>query len=98
MLISYRGEALLSDFGLSGLLESSFPVTIEVSSVGTINWTPPECLVAPRGSAAGDVWAFGMTALVRRGLLPCRMQTLKESVGTIYSNVSISFDLEFKGT
>lgn len=63
VLISYRGEALLSDFGLSDLLESSFPVTIEVSSVGTINWTPPECLVAPRGSAAGDVWAFGMTAL-----------------------------------
>ena len=70
MLISYRGEALLTDFGLSDLLESSFPVTIEVSSVGMINWTPPECLVAQRGSTAGDVWALGMTTLVHQGLLP----------------------------
>jgi len=98
VLISYRGEALLSDFGLSDLLESSLPITVEVSGVGKINWRSPEHLDAPRGSGAGDVWAFGMTALVRRGLLPIRLPTLKESVGTIHSSAPVPFNLEFKGT
>lgn len=41
-----------------------------MNRVGTINWTSPEHLHDTKGSAAGDVWAFGMTALVCLNLLP----------------------------
>ncbi|KAL4078968.1 kinase-like domain-containing protein [Scleroderma yunnanense] len=59
ILISPRGQALLTDFGLLDLVDSPFLVAF----IDTINWTSPERLDDPKGSAAGDVWAFGMTAL-----------------------------------
>lgn len=58
VLISQSGQALLTDFGLSELLGSSFNPRL-------VNWTPPEHLDDFKGSPEGDVWAFGMTALVR---------------------------------
>ena len=65
ILISPNGQPLLTDFGLLDLNEPPFLV----NCVGTINWTSPEHLNDLKGSAAGDVWAFGMTMLVRWNLL-----------------------------
>ncbi|KAL4078972.1 kinase-like domain-containing protein [Scleroderma yunnanense] len=56
ILISPNGRALLADFGL-------FDSPTLANRVGAINWTSPERLHEPKGSAAGDVWAFAMTAL-----------------------------------
>ncbi|KAL4066209.1 hypothetical protein J3A83DRAFT_368589 [Scleroderma citrinum] len=53
-----KAQPLLTDFGLFDLIDPPL-----VNRLGTINWTSPECLLNPKGSAAGDVWAFAMTTL-----------------------------------
>ncbi|KAI6039737.1 kinase-like domain-containing protein [Pisolithus marmoratus] len=64
VLISTEGHALLSDFGLSTLVTSSFSITISRPSGGSIRWMSPEVIdSSTNASARGDVWAFGMTAL-----------------------------------
>ncbi|KIM53132.1 hypothetical protein SCLCIDRAFT_460210 [Scleroderma citrinum Foug A] len=63
VLISDGGQALLTDFGLSQLLESSFVLENNAPHPRSVNWTSPEHLDDFKGSAEGDVWAFGMTAL-----------------------------------
>ena len=57
-----------------------------------INWTSPEHLNDLKGSAGGDVWAFGMTMLVCWNLL-IQLQTLEDvSAGTVHSSDSIQFN------
>lgn len=63
VLISHDGRALLTDFGLSYLVKSSFSISVGAPCGGTINWMSPENLDDFKISAEGDVWAFGMTAL-----------------------------------
>lgn len=67
VLISHDGRALLTDFGLSYLVKSSFSISVGAPGGGTINWMSPENLDDFKISAEGDVWAFGMTALVCPG-------------------------------
>ncbi|KAL4078976.1 kinase-like domain-containing protein [Scleroderma yunnanense] len=62
ILISSDRQPLLTDFGLFDLIDPPL-----VNRLGTINWTSPECLLNPKGSAAGDVWAFAMTTLMGGG-------------------------------
>lgn len=66
VLISDDGHALLTDFGFSHLANASFSLAVEQRPGGTPNWMPPEYLEADQCvmTAAGDVWSFGMTALV----------------------------------
>ncbi|KAG6333051.1 hypothetical protein ID866_6040 [Astraeus odoratus] len=64
VLISHDGHALLTDFGISYLVKSSFSMSLNVPRGGTINWLSPENLDDLRISAESDIWAFGMTALV----------------------------------
>ncbi|KAG6331953.1 hypothetical protein ID866_7137 [Astraeus odoratus] len=63
ILVSDDGHALISDFGLSHLVQSSFSFLISDPTGGTINWVAPENLSEYNITAKGDVWAFGMTAL-----------------------------------
>ncbi|KAL4072956.1 kinase-like domain-containing protein [Scleroderma yunnanense] len=64
VLISNDGHALITDFGLSALLESSLSIAISEPHGGTYKYMAPEIWEDPaKISAAGDVWAFGMTAL-----------------------------------
>ncbi|KAG6332370.1 hypothetical protein ID866_6718 [Astraeus odoratus] len=65
VLISTEGRALLSDFGFS-LLVGGRPRDC-VRPGDALNWMPPEYLESDECtmSAEGDVWSFGMTALVR---------------------------------
>lgn len=65
MLISDDGHALLADFGLSFLENSSFSMSSRTRDHGggTINWIAPEAL-DKRTTYNTDVWSFGMTALV----------------------------------
>ena len=82
VLISDNREALLTDFGYSVAVNSSFSMTIsnQGGTKGTLRWMSPEILEGGEGSAEADVWAFGMTALVCRSLFhprnvegnPCR--------------------------
>lgn len=66
MLISNDGHALLTDFGFSHLANASFSLAVEQHPGGTPDWMPPEYLDADQCvmTTAGDVWSFGMTALV----------------------------------
>lgn len=65
VLISADGHALLADFGLSSLVDSSFSLSINAPSAGTMRWMSPEVIENyGTATAEGDVWAFGMTALV----------------------------------
>ena len=68
MLVSNDGHALLTDFGFSHLSEASFSLAVEQRQGGTLNWMAPEYLEMnePKMTTAGDVWAFGMTALASR--------------------------------
>lgn len=64
VLISTDGRALLADFGLSSLVDSSFSLSINAPSAGTVRWMSPEVIENyGTASAEGDVWAFGMTVL-----------------------------------
>jgi len=65
-LVSNEGHALLSDFGSSHFDAASFNLTVEQRPGGTLNWMAPEYLEMNefKVTTAGDVWAFGMTALV----------------------------------
>ena len=64
-MISNDGHALLTDFGLSYIANSSF-TTFQVRDLhgGTLNWMAPEALDDAGISPEGDIWAFGMTMLV----------------------------------
>ena len=61
VLISNDGGALLTNFTLSWLADSS-PSFRDTG--GTVNWMAPEIFDGGGPTAEGDVWAFGMTALV----------------------------------
>ena len=69
ILISENGQALLTDFGLSLLINSSFSLSTPQKSGGSLPWMAPEMLDGANPSAAGDVWLFAMTALVSFGHL-----------------------------
>lgn len=64
VLISAKGRALLTDFGHSRLTNSSFSMTADRPCGGTLNWLAPENVDTGECSSPGDIWAFGMTALV----------------------------------
>ena len=76
VLISDDGCPLLVDFGSAFIVSSSFSMDVEGSRGGTPQWMAPEYF-DPRedstpaeggactATAEGDVWAFGMTILVR---------------------------------
>ncbi|KIM69149.1 hypothetical protein SCLCIDRAFT_40584, partial [Scleroderma citrinum Foug A] len=63
VLISQEGNALLTDFGLSYVVNSSLKMSFTKICGGTLNWMAPEIIDGGEVSAEGDVWAFGMTAL-----------------------------------
>ncbi|KAI5988617.1 kinase-like protein, partial [Pisolithus albus] len=64
VLISPEGRALLSDFGLSTLVVSSFSMSMSRPTGGSVRWMAPEVISSfTNAGAKGDVWAFGMTAL-----------------------------------
>lgn len=62
-MISDSGDALLCDFGLSILVESSFNVSA-FRDQDLVRWMAPEALREEGPSTKCDVYAFGMTALV----------------------------------
>ena len=77
VLISSDNQALLTDFGLSFLANSSFSLSAPIKAGGKWPWMAPEMLddgvngndgVHRQASAAGDVWSFAMTALVSFGI------------------------------
>ncbi|KAI6139741.1 kinase-like domain-containing protein [Pisolithus tinctorius] len=63
VLISDDGQALLIDFGLMSLVNSTFGLPVSVSRMAAINWTAPECLEGPKAAVEQDIWSYGMTAL-----------------------------------
>lgn len=66
VLISDDGKALLTDFGFSVAVNSSFSMAMSRAggTKGTVRWMSPEILDGAAVSPEADVWAFGMTALV----------------------------------
>ncbi|KIM60731.1 hypothetical protein SCLCIDRAFT_123603 [Scleroderma citrinum Foug A] len=67
VLVSPDGYAVLADFGLSSLACSSLASNMSTSFTGgTVRWMAPEVMKDPTAKATveGDIWAFGMTALV----------------------------------
>ncbi|KAG6331755.1 hypothetical protein ID866_7336 [Astraeus odoratus] len=63
VLISEDGRALLADYGLSALIESSFDTTFAAPIPPTVRWMAPELIDNGKPTIQSDVWAFGMTAL-----------------------------------
>ncbi|KAG6332549.1 hypothetical protein ID866_6540 [Astraeus odoratus] len=63
VLIASDGRALLTDFGLSYLTNSSFSFSLATVHGGTIRHSSPENLDNSEISSEGDIWAFGMTVL-----------------------------------
>ncbi|KAL0257483.1 hypothetical protein SLS55_008297 [Diplodia seriata] len=62
VMISQDGNVQLIDFGVSGLLETSFDKRSTI--IGTPNWMPPEMIKDQVGAGYGtevDCWAFGCT-------------------------------------
>ncbi|KAG6329676.1 hypothetical protein ID866_9415 [Astraeus odoratus] len=65
VLISPEGLALLADFGLPAIFDSSLVVSPTISHGRAPNWMAPENLENGEATVQGDVWAFAMTILVR---------------------------------
>ncbi|KAI6006285.1 kinase-like domain-containing protein [Pisolithus orientalis] len=68
VLIASDGRAVLTDFGLSVLENSSFSMTVNRQFGGSLRWMAPEMVNTlgsqdPGFTLEGDIWAFGMTAL-----------------------------------
>ncbi|KAG6331471.1 hypothetical protein ID866_7619 [Astraeus odoratus] len=64
VLVSSDRRALLCDFGLSTLTQSSFSVSANSAhNGGSLPWMAPEVLDNHPISAASDIWSFGMTTL-----------------------------------
>ncbi|KAG6328377.1 hypothetical protein ID866_10712, partial [Astraeus odoratus] len=63
VLVSPEGRALVTDFGLSPVLDSSLLMSFGISHGRSLNWMPPEYVNDGGVTAKGDVWAFGMTVL-----------------------------------
>jgi len=90
-LVSNEGHALLSDFGSSHFAAASLNLAVEQRPGGTLNWMAPEYLEAEefKVTTAGDVWAFGMTALVTH-LTALPFTALNSiSAGVVYKEASI---------
>ena len=73
VLISENGRALLTDFGLSFLANSSFSLSTVKKGGSSLPWMAPEMLDSAKPSAAGDVWSFAMTALVSFDHVYCKV-------------------------
>jgi len=103
VLISDNGKALLTDFGYSAAVDSSFSMSMSNTggTKGTLRWMAPEILDGGDVSAEADVWAFGMTVLVRRSLFylfngkanPCRSSLHVKSL-TVNSTKVLPSQLE----
>ncbi|KAG6330220.1 hypothetical protein ID866_8869 [Astraeus odoratus] len=63
VLVSDDGHAQLADFGFSATVQTSLGAEQRVG--GTLNWMAPEYVETDKYTmtTAGDIWAFGMTAL-----------------------------------
>ena len=70
-MIGEDGRALLTDFGYSSFVDPSVPTT----SRGTLRWMAPELLDDP-ASIQSDIWAYGMTVLVRSTLQPSTLNPI----------------------
>ena len=91
-MVSDDGHALLTDFGSSRLAEASFSLVVKGDRKGALDWMAPEHFESDKFtmSTAGDVWAFGMTALV--GHLSTFLVTTPTnciSVGVAYKEAAI---------
>lgn len=61
MLVADDGRALLTNFSCSAISPNRAPI-----DVGSARWRAPEHIDDSRGvTVEGDIWAFGMTVLVR---------------------------------
>ncbi|KAI6021992.1 kinase-like domain-containing protein [Pisolithus marmoratus] len=63
VLVSSGRRALLTDFGLSVLVESTFSMPLSKATRSGFSWMALELLDDNTTSAASDVWAYGMTML-----------------------------------
>jgi len=91
MLVSNDGHALLTDFGFSHLAEASFSLAVEQRPGGTLNWMAPEYLEGDEFTmtTAGDVWAFGMIALVSRSTALLSVALSSISTGVVHQEAPI---------
>jgi serine/threonine protein kinase len=67
LLVSDTGEVLISDFGMSKVLEdvTMKPASATLTAGGSTRWLSPELIDQPQASVSkeADTWAWGMTAL-----------------------------------
>ncbi|KAI6099784.1 kinase-like domain-containing protein, partial [Pisolithus sp. B1] len=70
VLISRVGRALIIDFGSSYQSNPLSGLDVERSCGGSLPWLAPEILDTDTVSQQADVWAYGMTALVRHAHSP----------------------------
>ncbi|KAI6006308.1 kinase-like domain-containing protein [Pisolithus orientalis] len=68
VLITSDGRAVLTDFGLSILENSTFSMTVSREVGGSLRWMAPELVDTlgsqdPRFTVETDIWAFAMTTL-----------------------------------
>jgi len=66
--MSDSGIPYLNDFGLSRILQVEMTITTG-ELAGSLRWMSPELLPAESSvTSSSDVWAYGMTILVSKGL------------------------------
>ncbi|KAG6335519.1 hypothetical protein ID866_3573 [Astraeus odoratus] len=64
VLVSNTGRALLTDYGLSTLIDSSFDTSVPAPIHPTVRWMSPEDIEScAKPTVPSDVWGFGMVAL-----------------------------------
>jgi predicted Ser/Thr protein kinase len=68
ILLSGDGEAKISDFGMSRIVESTIQEGTTKTNIGPIRWMAPEAIRNRKYSTKSDVWSFGvvMTEILNR--------------------------------
>ncbi|KAG8854212.1 hypothetical protein FRB96_007768 [Tulasnella sp. 330] len=60
VLLSFQGDAVLNDFGLTRQTEMVDKTTTALTHAGNFRWFAPEIIEGGRKSTEGDIYAFGM--------------------------------------
>ena len=86
LFIGNDGRPLLANFDYASRSGST---SSSPWAIGSLRWMAPECIDSHEFTAERDIWAFGMTVLVRLFLHLLLFLIMDRSIGIVYCTASL---------